>query len=145
MLHRVPIPSRAMAVALLALVVSVTGTAYAANPSLFLDQANTATAPTTLSASTTSWPSTGSQQLLNLTNNNTTSGATALGLKVGSGHAPLTVNSATKVTNLNADKLDNLDSSQLQRRVSPSCGGGAAMTAIAASGTPTCAPFTNMQ
>jgi hypothetical protein len=36
----------------------------------------------------------------------------ALRLKVGSG-APLAVNSSTKVTNLNADKLDGMDSAEL--------------------------------
>ena len=41
----------------------------------------------------------------------------ALGLSVAAGHAPLTVNSATKVANLNADRLDGLDSSQLQTKL----------------------------
>jgi hypothetical protein len=41
----------------------------------------------------------------------------ALGLSVAAGHAPMTVNSATKVANLNADKLDGLDSSQLQTKL----------------------------
>jgi hypothetical protein len=41
----------------------------------------------------------------------------ALGLCVTPGHAPLTVNSATKVANLNADKLDGIDSSQLQTKL----------------------------
>jgi len=38
---------------------------------------------------------------------------TALGLTSKPGTAPLTVNSSTKVANLNADKLDGVDSSQL--------------------------------
>jgi hypothetical protein len=41
----------------------------------------------------------------------------ALSLEVGSGNAPLTVNSAAgKATNLNADKLDGKDSSSLEPR-----------------------------
>jgi hypothetical protein len=40
-----------------------------------------------------------------------TGGGPALGLTVNSGKAPFTVNSPTKVSNLNADKLDGLDSS----------------------------------
>ena len=41
----------------------------------------------------------------------------ALGLSVAAGHAPFTVNSATKIANLNADRLDGLDSSQLQAKL----------------------------
>ncbi|MDX6513924.1 MAG: hypothetical protein QOE36_3428 [Gaiellaceae bacterium] len=37
-------------------------------------------------------------------------GGPALGLHSGQGHAPLTVDSTTKVTNLNADRLDGSDS-----------------------------------
>jgi hypothetical protein len=40
-----------------------------------------------------------------------TGGGPALGLTVNSGKSPFTVNSSTKVTNLNADRLDGLDSS----------------------------------
>jgi hypothetical protein len=40
-----------------------------------------------------------------------TGGGPALGLTVNSGKSPFTVNSSTKVANLNADKLDGLDSS----------------------------------
>ncbi|MDX6513889.1 MAG: hypothetical protein QOE36_3393 [Gaiellaceae bacterium] len=39
-----------------------------------------------------------------------TGGGPALGLTVNSGKTPFTVNSATRVTNLNADKLDGIDS-----------------------------------
>jgi hypothetical protein len=39
----------------------------------------------------------------------------ALGLSVAAGHAPFTVDSATKVTNLNADRLDGLDQSTFLR------------------------------
>jgi hypothetical protein len=47
-------------------------------------------------------------------NNSTNSAATALDLQVEAGKAPMKVNSATKVANLNADKLDGMDAGQLQ-------------------------------
>jgi hypothetical protein len=47
---------------------------------------------------------------LALTNNSTATGSTALKLSVTTGKAPFTVNSARKVTDLNADKLDGIDS-----------------------------------
>jgi hypothetical protein len=43
-------------------------------------------------------------------NNSTGTGATALDLQVEAGKAPMKVNSGTKVTNLNADKIDGKDS-----------------------------------
>jgi hypothetical protein len=104
------VPSRAMAVAILALGFSMTGTALAVNPSLLLDQGNSATGPTTVTADST-WPTSSSQRLLQLTNANSATGATALGLNVASGHPPFTVNSTKKVANLNADLLDGKDSS----------------------------------
>jgi hypothetical protein len=131
------IPSRAMAVAVIALAFSMTGTAVAVNPSLILNQGNTATGPTTVTAAST-WSTTGSQRLLQLTNNTTTTGATALGLAVATGHPPFAVNSATKVANLNADKLDNLDSTQLQRRITGSCPNGTAISSVAAQGLTGC-------
>jgi hypothetical protein len=51
---------------------------------------------------------------LQLVNQSTASGATALGLNVAPGKPPLKVNAtAGKATNLNADRLDGLDSSRL--------------------------------
>ena len=50
------------------------------------------------------------KKALQVTNTSTGASATALGLNVASGHAPFTVNSGTKVANLNADKLDGIDS-----------------------------------
>jgi hypothetical protein len=47
-------------------------------------------------------------------NNSTNSAATALDLQVEAGKAPMKVNSAAKVANLNADKLDGMDAGQLQ-------------------------------
>jgi hypothetical protein len=65
-----------------------------------------------LASSTTSLTRTGANTAkgLQVTNTSTGAGATALGLNVASGHAPFTVNSGTKVANLNADKLDGQDS-----------------------------------
>ena len=39
---------------------------------------------------------------------------------------PFTVSSSAKVKNLNADLLDGVDSSQLQRQISGACGAGSA-------------------
>jgi hypothetical protein len=81
------------------------GTALAATGGNFiLGQANSAGNTTSLSA-----PIAG-KKALQLTKTSTGAGATALGLSVASGHAPFTVNSGTKVANLNADKLDGIDS-----------------------------------
>ena len=80
------------------------GMSYAATGGNFiLGKSNSASSKTSLSAPI-------SDKAVQLTNTNTGAGATALGLNVASGHPPLTVNSRTKVTNLNADKLDGIDS-----------------------------------
>jgi hypothetical protein len=95
--------------ATIAVFIVLGGTTYAATGGNFiLGQPNTAGQQTSLTAS----PSFAGRAL-QLTNTNTGAGATALGLNVASGHAPLTVNSGTKVTNLNADKLDGMDSTGL--------------------------------
>jgi hypothetical protein len=84
------------------------GTTYAATGGNFiLGQANTAGSTTALSSGTTG-------PAFKVTSTNTAAGATALRLNAASGHAPFTVNSGTKVANLNADKLDGSDSSQLK-------------------------------
>jgi hypothetical protein len=99
-----------MLVALVALGVALCGQpAYATVKTFMLGTANSSDAPTVVSAAST-WPTTGNQRVLQLINNNTTAGATALGLNVATGHPPFTVNSAQKVNNLNADQLDGLDS-----------------------------------
>src|SRR4051794_32432059 len=80
--------------------VAITGTASAATGGGFiLGRANSAGGTTSLTSG---------------------SGA-ALGLRPGPGAPPLTVASSVKVPGLNVDRLDNLDSTQLQRRVSGSC------------------------
>ena len=85
------------------------GMGYAATGgNLILGKPNAASSTSSLSAPV-------SGKALNLTNTSTGAGATALGLNVASGHAPFTVNSGAKVANLNADKLDGLDSGSFQK------------------------------
>ena len=90
---------------MLALVVGVASAAFGADGnSWLLDRSNFATAITKLAgAAGVNGP------MLQLTNNNADANDTALDLRVQSGEAPMTVNSSTKVNNLNADQLDGLD------------------------------------
>jgi hypothetical protein len=107
------------------LFVALGGTALATTQGFVLGTTNrvdAASAVTNVKADNTQNPI--ASPLLRLTNLSTGTGATALGLNVASGHAPFTTNSATKVTNLNADKLDGLDSTAFVsttgfRRVGP--------------------------
>jgi hypothetical protein len=81
-------------------------TAFAANGGNFiLGQSNAATEITRLTGTVVGGPA------LRLINLDPGAGATALELRVGSGKAPLKVNSDTRVANLNADELDGQDSS----------------------------------
>src|SRR4051812_14198132 len=97
-------PSPSMAVSLLSLVIALGGAGYAATGGNFiLGMSNTATNLSALRADI-SGPAVRSVNL------STASGATAHAMIVASGHAPFAVNSSTKVSNLNADKLDGLDS-----------------------------------
>jgi hypothetical protein len=97
-------PGHTTIAAYLALFVALGGTTYAATGGNFiLGQPNSAGSTTALSSGTTG-------PALKVTSTNTGAGATALGLNVPTGHAPLTVNSGTKVAKLNADKLDGKDS-----------------------------------
>src|SRR5919198_1173128 len=90
---------------LAALFVALGGTTYAATGGNFiLGQPNTATSQTGLTSNNAG-------KALNVTQQSTGTGATALGLNVPAGKPPFTVNSGTKVANLNADKLDGKDSS----------------------------------
>ena len=97
--------SYANVMATIAVFIAIGGTTYAATGGNFiLGQANSAGNTTSLSA-----PLAG-KKALQVTNASTGAGASALGLNVATGHAPFTVNSGTKVANLNADKLDGIDS-----------------------------------
>jgi hypothetical protein len=132
MRHHIKRPSPAMGVALIALFLALGGTTYAATGGNFiLGQTNSANAQSSLSASVAT-------KALQLTNSSTTAGATALGLTVASGHAPFSVSSSTKVANLNADKLDGLDSAALQKRVTGACTGANAIKSVAADGSVAC-------
>ncbi len=94
------------------------GVAYAATgSSLVLGRINTASTTTVIQG--------GSLPVLSLRS----SAATAV---------PLAVNGTGRVANLNADRIDSLDSTQLQRRVAASCPPGQAMTGITAAGAPIC-------
>src|SRR4051812_10550414 len=120
--------SPSMAVALLALFVALGGVGIAATGGNFIiGTPNTATSPTELTASGAA-----STSALKLTNSNTASGSTALDLNVPAGKPPMKVNSKTKVTNLNADLIDGLESTAFVRRgvalnvnVNPSLANGA--------------------
>jgi hypothetical protein len=106
---RALLPSRAMAVALVALFLNLTGIAYAATGGNFiLGQPNTATTQTALTANFAG-------RTVQLTNTNASAGAAPLGLTAATGRPPFFTNSATKVGNLNADKLDGLDSTGFYR------------------------------
>ena len=94
-----------VAVALVATIAS-SGTAAAAT-ALFLGTTNTASATTRLQSSVNG-------TVFQVTNTNATGGTSAkgIGITVPAGRSPITVNStAGKATNLNADKLDGIDSS----------------------------------
>jgi hypothetical protein len=97
---------RGNVVGYIALFVALGGTAIAADGGNFLlGRSNSASSMTSLTRTGAN-----AGKGLQVTNTSTGAGATALGLNVASGHTPFTVNSATKVANLNADKLDGVDS-----------------------------------
>jgi len=113
-LHR---PSHATVVAYVALFFAMSGTAYAATGGTFLiGKSNYATTATGL----------------------TNSAGTALSLASKTGYPPLAVNQTVKVSRLNADLLDGVDSSALQRRVSGTCNTGSAIVAVSGTGSVTC-------
>jgi hypothetical protein len=104
---RIPRPSRAMAVALLAVGLNLTGVAYAATGGNFLlGKANTAAGQTALTETT---PSVAGLKVTN------TAAKPAASFNAPAGVAPIAVNSQTKVTNLNADLLDGFDSASFPR------------------------------
>ena len=103
--------------ALIAAVVSaiVSASAAVATTSNFILGSMTANLPDAPTAVTAKNISLGglNAKMLQLTNNSTGSSATALGLTTPSSRPPLIVNSQAKVANLNADKLDGIDSTGL--------------------------------
>jgi len=105
--------------ALIAAVVSavVSASAAVATTSTFILGSTTANVPDAPTAVTAKNVSLGglNAKMLQLTNNSTGSSATALGLTTPSSRPPLIVNSQAKVANLNADKLDGIDSTGFLR------------------------------
>ena len=75
---------------------------------------------------------------LAIVNASSRTGATGLAVSVHSDKPPLTVNSSTKVTNLNADLLNGHHSNAFQARVTGNCVNGTAISAIAANGAASC-------
>lgn len=67
----------------------------------------------------------------------TNTAGTALSLASKAGTPPLKVNNSTKVARLNADYVDGVDSTALQRRVTGTCADGA-ISSVTATGTVTC-------
>jgi hypothetical protein len=67
-----------------------------------------------------------------------TGGGPAGVFTVNAGLSPFTVNSATKVKNLNADLLDGVDSTALQKRVTGTCAAGSSIRVVNVSGTVLC-------
>jgi hypothetical protein len=65
-------------------------------------------------------------------------GGPAGAFTVNAGVAPFTVNSSTKVGNLNADLLDGLDSAALQKRVTGTCAAGTAVRVVNSDGSVSC-------
>lgn len=93
---------------MLALVVGLTSTAFGANGDFWkLGRGNVATSTTALGGTLGVNGAT-----LKLANKNAGTDDTALRLEVQAGEAPMSVNSNTKVNDLNADQLDGQDSSQ---------------------------------
>jgi hypothetical protein len=122
-----------MAVALVALFVALGGTAVAVTGGNFvLGQPNTADHQTALTSSGDGAPA------LAITNTGTSAGSVPLKLTAPAGMAPFQTNSTTKVAHLNADQLDGLDSTQLQRPLLSSCGTGTAISGIGQSGKVAC-------
>ena len=94
---------------ILALVFGIASRALGANGQAWiLGQPNVATAITSLGGDGgVDGP------MVRLTNNDADANDTALDLRVQSGEAPMRVNSATKVANLNADELDGKNASEI--------------------------------
>jgi hypothetical protein len=104
-----------------------------------------AIAVSTLALDGIAFAATGSSLVLGKLNTSTTTtviqggSAPVLSLRSSTATAvPFAVNGTGRVVNLNADRIDSLDATQLQRRVAASCASGQAMTGITAVGVPVC-------
>jgi hypothetical protein len=73
-----------------------------------------------------------------------TGGQPAASFSTLSSTPPFSVNSTAKVLNLDADLLDGLDSSQLQRAITGSCAAGSAIQTVGGDGTVTCATIPSL-
>lgn len=118
---KIKTPSHATVVAYAALFFALGGTAAAATGNTFITgRSNTATSQT---------------YLVNR------GAGPVLALGTQNGQVPLAVSAtAGKATNLNADRIDGLDGTALQRRVTGSCAAGSTVTGVQATGTVTCQP-----
>ncbi len=103
--------SPSLVVSITALVVALGGAGYSATGGNFiLGQTNSGATQTKLLA-----PIAGAS--FRVDNTSTAAAATALTLVVKPGRPPFAVNSAVKVANLNADRLDGLDSTHFPRTI----------------------------
>ena len=94
---------------MLGLIFGVATSAFGANGGNFIlgSLNNTATAITKLTGTVGGGPA------LQVSNPSTVTGSTALDLQVATGKAPMKVNSATKVANLNSDQVDGKSANAL--------------------------------
>src|SRR5262245_30425441 len=121
-------------VALIAAAVSgvVSASAAVATTQTFVlgttDRVNAATKVTNLQANGTTVNPVDAP-LMTLENKSSSANATPLLLTAASGHAPLKVNTQTKVANLNADQLDGKDSSSFTAGTGDNSWGGANINA----------------
>jgi hypothetical protein len=123
-------PFVSLVVSLLALFVASSGWGYAATGGSFiLGKTNRTSRTTGLAAGVKRGPA------LAVTN---TGGGRAANFTVKAGVPPFAVNSAAKVAKLNADALDGLDGTALQRRITGTCAAGSAIRIVNEAGTVTC-------
>jgi hypothetical protein len=92
----------------------VTPALAATGGNFILGETNVATDPSGTATGITQLKANIVNPAMKLINNNTSTAATALRLQTAASNPPMTVNSETKVDNLNADKVDGLDSTELK-------------------------------
>jgi hypothetical protein len=104
-------PSPSLVVSITALIVALGGASYSATGGNFiLGRSNSASTQTKLVAGVAG-------PALGVDNLNTGAGAAGLRIVTAATRPPLIVNSSTRVDNLNADKLDGLNSTQFARKL----------------------------